>query len=73
MKQLICTTCNSVYRLGNNEGNSRIRCKKCGQVIVVTNTLPDEMIPDFDSLFTALSEQERLAPTLEDSRIGVSS
>ena len=65
-----CTNCGSIYTLSNDYNGKHVRCKKCGRIIVI-NPPTDVIMPDFDSLFTALSEQERLAPTLEDSRIGI--
>ena len=65
-----CIKCNRIYTLSDDYAHKHVRCKKCGYVIVVENIPTNETMPDFNSLFTALAEQERQAPTLEDSRIG---
>ncbi len=67
-----CEKCDSKYKLADEYAGKRVRCKKCSHVMLVPSPVStvDENMPDFDALFTALAEEERKAPTLEDSMVG---
>ncbi len=66
-----CKKCGSTYKLSDEYAGKRVRCKKCSHVIEIKAAAAvDESMPDFDSLFTALAEEERSAPTLADSMVG---
>lgn len=72
MIEFKCKKCGSVYKVKDEYAGKQVRCKKCGQVTLIEAAAPEETVmPDFDALFTALAEEERRAPTLDDSMIGV--
>ena len=73
MIEFKCEKCGSLYKVKDEYAGKQVRCKKCGRVTQITATAPDSdnIMPDFDSLFSALAEEERRAPTLEDSMLGV--
>jgi len=66
-----CEQCGSDYKVKDDYAGKQVRCKKCGHVTPVPSTAAEAQIPDFDALFNALAEEERHAPTLEDSMMGV--
>ena len=72
MLEFECAKCGSHYKLSDEYAGKRVGCRKCGHVFLVEQTPPiDKSMPDFDSLFTALAEEERQAPTLEDTMTGI--
>lgn len=71
MIEIKCKKCDSLYQVKDEYAGKQVRCKKCGEVILVEAAETDTVMPDFDSLFTALAEEERSAPTLADSMMGV--
>lgn len=71
MISFACEKCSTAYNLADEYAGKRVRCKKCNHVIAVkAPAAADESMPDFNSLFTALAEEERSAPTLADSMMG---
>ncbi|MBC8379868.1 MAG: zinc-ribbon domain-containing protein [Planctomycetes bacterium] len=71
MISFACENCSSAYKLSDEYAGKRVRCKKCDHVILVKAPAAVEgSMPDFHSLFSALAEEERSAPTLHDSMIG---
>ncbi len=71
MIEFKCEKCGSLYKVKDEYAGKQVRCRKCGQVTLIQAAAADEIMPDFNSLFTALAEEERRAPTLEDSMMGV--
>ena len=71
MIEFKCEKCESLYKVKDECAGKQVRCKKCGHVTQIATVEPYGVMPDFDSLFTALAEEERRAPTLEDSMMGV--
>ena len=72
MLEFECEKCGNHFKLSDEYAGRHVGCKKCGHVFLVGKIpLVDENMPDFDSLFTALAEEERRAPALEDSMMGV--
>lgn len=78
MIEFNCTHCGRFYKVADTFGGKTVRCKKCGQTTNVPVSLDmsfgyfpdieyraDGITPNFDELFTALSKEEREAPTLE--------
>lgn len=70
MIEFKCEKCESLYKVKDEFAGKQVRCKKCGHVTPIPAAESDVM-PDFDALFSALAEEERRAPTLEDSMMGV--
>lgn len=70
MFEIKCIKCDSVYKVKEEYAGKQVRCKKCGHLILIVEPVKDDVMPDFDSLFTALAEEERRAPTLADSMVG---
>lgn len=71
MIEFKCKKCESIYKVKDEYAGRQVRCKKCGQVTLIDAAEDTSVMPDFESLFTALAEEERRAPTLEDSMMGV--
>ena len=71
MIEFKCEKCQSHYKVKDEYAGKQVRCKKCGQVTQIHPPENDYSMPDFDELFRALAEEERRAPTLEDSMMGV--
>ena len=71
MIEFKCQKCDSLYKVKDEYAGKQVRCKKCGHVTLIEAIETDSVMPDFDSLFSALAEEERRAPTLEDSMMGV--
>lgn len=72
MIEFKCKHCDSLYKVKDDYAGKQVRCKKCGHVTVIEAIEADNnLMPDFDALFTALAEEERRQPTLEDSMLGV--
>lgn len=71
MIEIKCTKCDSLYKVKDEYIGKQVRCKKCGELIHIEAPMVDDIMPDFDALFTALAEEERSAPTLADSMMGV--
>ena len=71
MIEFKCEKCGSLYKVKDEYAGKQVRCKKCGHVTHIEAVETDFSMPDFDSLFSALAEEERRAPTLEDSMMGV--
>ena len=65
-----CTKCDNIYTLSGDYIGNHIRCKICGHVIEIKKISASEIMPDFNSLFIALAEQERQAPALKYNKIG---
>jgi hypothetical protein len=69
MIEVRCGQCGHTYNVKDELIGKQVRCK-CGQTIRVETPLNEDGMPDFDSLFSALAEEERNAPTLADSMMG---
>lgn len=80
MIEFNCKKCECFYKVADSYGGKIVRCKKCGHTTKVPmpmspdmsfgyfpdiEYMADGMTPNFDELFTALSKEEREAPTLE--------
>lgn len=78
MIEFKCEKCGCFYRIGDQYSGRSVRCKKCKHATSVPVSPEmsfgyfenleygaDGMTPNFDELFTALSKEEREAPTVE--------
>lgn len=77
MIEFNCGKCGCFYKLMDNWSGKSVRCKKCNHVTTLPDAAwttfgyypdvqyeADGMTPNFDDLFRALAEEERLAPAL---------
>ncbi|MHC4551684.1 MAG: hypothetical protein ACYSUT_02795 [Planctomycetota bacterium] len=77
MIEFNCAKCDCFYKVKDGFGGKTVRCKKCGHTTKVPMSMDmsfgyfpdieymeDGITPNFDELFTALSKEEREAPTL---------
>ncbi len=77
MIEFNCENCGCFYKVKDSYSGKSVKCKKCDHVTKVPLSPAmsfgyfenieygsDGMTPNFDELFTALSREEREAPTI---------